>query len=112
MVVKESLGRKAFNLFNILFMLFLIIIMAYPIYYVIMASLSDSNELMRHTGVLLKPLGINLNAFESVFNNPNILRGYKNTLVILVLGTAINMVMTALTAYALSRKGLDRKSVV
>ena len=106
MVIKESLGRKTFNLFNVLFMLFLIIIMAYPIYYVIMASLSDSNELMRHTGILLKPLGINFNAFESVFKNPNILRGYKNTLIILVLGTSINMVMTALTAYALSRKGL------
>lgn len=106
MVIKESAGRKVFNAFNVLFMLFLIIIMAYPIYYVIMASFSDSNELMRHTGVLLRPLGFNLNAFESVFHNPNILRGYKNTLIILVLGTCINMIMTSLTAYALSRKGL------
>lgn len=106
MIIKESKGRRVFNAVNILIMFLLIIIMAYPMYYVVMASFSNSNELMRHTGVLLKPLGFNLNAFKSVFYNPNILRGYKNTLIILVIGTAVNMAMTSLTAYALSRKGL------
>lgn len=106
MVVKDSLGRKAFNIFNILFMILLVIATAYPIYYVIVASVSDSNELMRHSGILIKPLGLNGSAYKAVFKNPNILRGYKNTLIILVLGVGINMIITSLTAYALSRKGL------
>ena len=106
MVVKETMGRRAFNVFNVLFMILLIIVTAYPIYYVIIASFSDSSELMRSTGVLLKPLKFTAAAYSNVANNPNILRGYKNTAIILVLGVSINMVMTALPAYVLSRKGL------
>lgn len=105
MAIKESKSRKAFNIFNICFMLGLIVITAYPLYYVLIASISDSNELMRHTGLLLLPKKMNFAAYASVFKNPNILRGYKNTLIILVLGVSINMALTSLTAYALSRKG-------
>ncbi|MDY3030644.1 MAG: carbohydrate ABC transporter permease [Clostridia bacterium] len=105
MAIKESKSRKAFNIFNICFMLFLIIITAYPLYYVLIASISDSNELMRETGLLLLPKKMNFAAYASVFKNPNILRGYKNTLIILVLGVSVNMVLTSMTAYALSRKG-------
>lgn len=106
MAVKESAGRKVFNALNIAVMVLLIIITAYPMFYVVIASLSDSNELMRSTDILLKPLGFNINAYKAVANNPNILRGYKNTLIILVLGVSVNMTVTALTAYALSRKNL------
>ena len=106
MVIKQSAGRRAFNVFNIIFMLFLIVVTAYPIYYVIVASLSNSNELMRYSGVLLAPLRANIDAYKSVAANPSILRGYKNTIIILALGVSINMIMTSLTAYGLSRKGV------
>lgn len=106
MVIKDSKSRKVFNVCNICFMIFLVIITAYPIYYVIVASFSDSNELMRQTGVLIAPLKINVSAYKAVFHNPNIFRGYKNTLIILVLGVGINMIVTSLTAYALSKKNL------
>ncbi len=106
MTQKDSMSRKVFNVCNILFMILLITVAAYPIYYVLIASLSDSKELMRNSGLLLKPLKANLAAYKSVFENPNILRGYKNTIIILVLSVSINMVLTSLTAYALSRKNL------
>lgn len=106
MAIKESAGRRVFNAVNIAIMILLIIVTAYPVFYVIVASLSDSNELMRNTGILLKPLGLNFNAYKAVAHNPNILRGYKNTLIILALGVSLNMAVTSLTAYALSRKNL------
>lgn len=106
MTQKDSLSRKIFNVCNVIIMLLLIVVAAYPIYYVLIASLSDSNELMRNSGLLLKPLKANLAAYKSVFSNPNILRGYKNTLIILALSVSINMVLTSLTSYALSRKNL------
>ena len=106
MVVKDTFGRKVFNVCNIVFMLLLIIVTAYPIYYVIIASFSDSNLLMKYTGPLLAPLKFNFAAYKNVINNPSILRGYKNTLIILLLGVSINMFITSLTAYGLSRKGL------
>ena len=106
MVVKDTLSRKVFNICNVIFMILLAIVTAYPIYYVIIASFSDSNELMRNTGMLLAPLKANAAAYKSVFNNPNILRGYKNTIIILAMSVTINMILTTLTAYALSRKNL------
>lgn len=106
MHIKESPSRKAFNVFNICFMLFMIVITLYPIYYVVMASLSNSSELMAHQGILLKPAGFSLNAYKEVLNNPNIWTGYKNTIIILVGSVATSMFLTCLCAYVLSRKGV------
>ena len=106
MHMKDSIGRKIFNVCNVCFMILLVIVTAYPVYYVIIGSFSDSNELMRNTGILWRPLGLNVAAYKAVFQNPNIIRGYRNTLIILALTVSVNMIVTSLTAYALSRKGL------
>ncbi|MDF2921526.1 MAG: sugar transporter permease [Paenibacillaceae bacterium] len=99
-------GEKIFNLFNILFMLFMVTITLYPFIYVIMSSLSDSHRLVSHTGILLAPKGFTFGAYERVFQNPNVLTGYRNTLLIVFFGTAANLLMTSLGAYVLSRKGV------
>jgi len=75
-------------------------------WFVAMASFSDSSQLIAHSGFLLKPLGFNLQAYLKVFENPMILKGYANTLFILVVGVALDLVMTALAAYFFSRKGV------
>ena len=106
MHIKESPSRKAFNVFNIVFMCFMIVVTLYPLLYVVLASFSDSNELMKQAGLLFKPAGFSLAAYKAVFNNPNILQGYKNTLIILVASTAISMFLTSLGAYVLSRKNV------
>ena len=106
MHIKESPSRKAFNIFNVVFMLFMVVITLYPIYYVVMASFSQSNELMRHQGILLKPAGFSFAAYKEVFKNPNIWTGYKNTLIVLVASTVVSMVLTSLCAYVLSRKNV------
>ncbi len=106
MEIKESKGRKIFNLCNILFMLGLMVVTVYPILYILFASVSDSTLLVAHRGLLLKPQGINFETYSMVFENPMILRGYLNTLFIVVAGTAVNLIMTSLGAYVLSRKNL------
>lgn len=60
--------------------------------------------LIRHRGLLLMPKGFNIGAYKLVFRNPNILKGYANTILYVVVGTSINIVMTVLSAYVLSRK--------
>lgn len=106
MHIKESPSRKAFNVFNIIFMLFMIVITLYPLLYVVFASLSDSNELMKHSGLLLKPVGFSWAAYKAVFKNPNILQGYKNTIIVLISSVAVSMFLTCLAAYVLSRKNV------
>ncbi|MDQ1912798.1 carbohydrate ABC transporter permease [Paenibacillus sp. GD4] len=84
----------------------LVLVTLYPLLYVALASISDATQLVTHRGLLLKPLGFSLEAYVSVFKNPGILIGYRNTLFILVAGVTINLLMTALGAYVLSRKNV------
>ena len=102
--VRRSRGERIFHVFNYILLSFIILLCIYPIWYVAMASFSDSNLLTQHSGLLLKPEGFNLDAYAKVFDNPMILRGYLNTLFLLLVGVPINIIMTALGAYFLSRK--------
>jgi len=110
--MKRTLGERIFNIFNITFLLCVIVIMLYPLWYVLAASLSDPFKLMAFDGILLKPLGFNIQSYKAVAQNPNILVGYKNTIIIVVAGTAVNILMTLLAAYGLSRKNLGFKRAI
>ncbi len=112
MKIKHSMAERVFQIFNYAFLTLLMAICIYPIWYVLMASVSDSNKLMAHTGLLLKPLDFTLSAYKKVFENPMILRGYGNTLIILVVGLTFNMIMTSLGAYFLSRKNVLLKKPI
>ena len=104
MQMKRSVGEKGFEVFNIIFMIFMIVITLYPFYYVVTCSLSDSRLLMGSRGLMLKPLGFNLEAYKEVLRNPNISSGYRVTIFLVVVGTAINVLMTSLGAFLLTRK--------
>lgn len=106
MVVKKSIGERIFDVFNVIFLIFLMVISVYPLLYVLFASFSDPLRLMQNQGFLYKPLGFTLKGYEMVLKNPNILRGFANTLFYVVVGTSINLLLTSISAYVLSRKGL------
>lgn len=110
--IQKSKGERIFDAINIFILLLLSLICIYPIWYVLMASFSDSNLLTQHTGILVKPVGFSIQAYISVFKNPMILSGYLNTLKILALGLTTNIVMTSLGAYFLSRKGVMWKKPI
>ena len=101
---KQKWSDRIFRIVNTVFMILLMIITLYPFWYVAMASFSDSNVLIAHTGLLLKPLHFNLNAYRMVAKNPNLLSGYTNTILIVVVGTLSSTIMTAIGAYVMSRK--------
>jgi putative aldouronate transport system permease protein len=103
--VRISGAQIAFDSFNILFMLMFMILMFYPMLYVVFASFSNSSRLMAQTGFLIKPVGFSLAAYTSVIRNQMIPAGYLNTLFIVFVGTTINIILTSFGAYYLSRKG-------
>lgn len=103
---KKIGGYEIFTFFNYLFMLGIIFITAYPVWYVIVASFSDSGALYAHEGLLFWPLEpFSTSAYELVFSNRQILIGFANTLFILVVGVCVNILFTTLGALFMSVKG-------
>lgn len=103
---KLTRGEKIFNVFNIAFLSLVMVITIYPFLYVIFASFSEPARLMQQRGLLLAPLGFTLEGYKMVFANPSILSGYTNTIIYVVLGTALNIFATSIAAYGLSRKNV------
>lgn len=101
--IREPLGSRCSSVAVVLIVTVITIICFYPMYYVFMASFSDPYRLLSHRGGLLLPVGFSIGGYELVLKNPSIYLGYRNTLVYVIVGTALNMVMTTLGAYALSR---------
>jgi len=104
--IKTPIGERIFGVCNNIFMFLMIIIMVYPVWYVIVASISDSNALMGYTGILLAPKGFSTEAYKMMMKNPMVVKGYMNTLYIVVVSVFLNIVFTSIGAYFLSRKNV------
>lgn len=110
MTYKRSLGETVFSWFNTCFMLLLCFVTLYPFIYILFASLSNPTEMAQFRGMLFSPLGFSLDAYKAVLENPMVTTGYRNTLFYVIVGTAINLIMTTLGAYALSRRNVYFKN--
>lgn len=98
-------GEKSFAVFNYVFMTLLCIICLYPLWYVLVSSLSDPILLYMQRGIMVWPIGEwSMRGYQLVMENPNIPNGFRNTLIYLVVGTTANMFITTMAAYGLSRK--------
>ena len=103
-VERKTTGERALHGVNILFLTLLTLIFLYPMWHCVMASFSDPITLIGYKGFLFWPKGFSLEGYTTVLNNKNFLIGYLNTGFYLIVGTSLNMVLTILGAYALSRK--------
>jgi len=100
-------GEKIFAYFNYILMALLAFITLYPMWHIFMSSISDPTQVLLHRGLYLWPRGTpQLRGYVLVFQNPNIMTGYLNTLFYVGVGTLLSITSTVLGAYVLSRKGL------
>ena len=98
--------------FDLVFMIFIFVILSlilvillYPIIFVLSASISDPSSIMAGK-VVLFPVGFTLKAYQAVMDYPKIWAGFSNSLFYTVAGTLVNVVITILAGYAISRKDL------
>ncbi|MGO4182432.1 carbohydrate ABC transporter permease [Paenibacillus sp. TAF43_2] len=101
--VKESGRDKVFLICNYIYVFLAFIVVAYPVIYMISASISDP-KLVGSGEMWLWPKGITFEGYQRVFQNSSIWTGYGNTILYTVVGTSINLFVTLPAAYALSRK--------
>ena len=103
MVIKETRSDKIFNFFNYLILGAIFVVCLYPLWFIIIASISDPN-LVNSGQVWFWPKSVSLDGYKNLLADDSVLRGYLNTLIYTVGGTLINLAVTLPAAYALSRK--------
>lgn len=108
---KKSYADKIFDIVNVALMCVLIVIFAWPLWFVVIASLSDPNEVWLGN-VVLWPKNFTLLAYEEVAKYSDIWIGYRNSLFYTVVGTLVNLVLTVCAAYPLSRKDFMPRNVL
>lgn len=87
------------------------IMILYPLWFVIIASISDPN-LVATGEVLLLPKGITFEGFKYIFRDPRIWSGYYNTIRYTVVGTMIALFITIPAGYALSRTDMKGRGII
>lgn len=108
----QSMGDRVLTVCIYAAMILLSIITLYPMLYVLFASFSDPVAFSMHKGLLFKPAGFSTLGYQSVISMKTFWRGYRNTLFYLVAGTTINMMLTILGAYVLSRRFMLRRPIM
>ncbi len=93
-----------FNMISYGIISLLIIICLYPIWFVACASITNPTVVTASKGLLIWPQDLTFDAYKEVFQDKEIWSGYANTLLYTAAGTAINVILTAMLAFALAHK--------
>lgn len=104
-ITKSASDGRVFDIVVNVLALLIMLVVLYPLIFVVSASFSDPAKVLGGE-VWLLPKGFTLAAYENILHNGKIWTGYRNTIFYAVAGTLINMIMTVLAAYPLSRPDL------
>lgn len=103
--------ERRYQFFWGVFFILISVIALVPLLRVLAMSFSSKNAITKGE-VLIFPVGFNLDAYKKVFSNGSFIGSFGYSVVLMVAAVAINMVMTILLAYPLSRKGLKGTGIV
>lgn len=109
--IRRSRGDAVLQVITNLFLLLVLILVAYPVIYVISCSFSNTNALMSGR-VLLWPVELSAKGYEFVLQYKQVWIGYRNSIFYTVLGVAITMLLNILSAYPLSRPELRGRKLI
>jgi len=109
--IRETGFDLAFNIVNITFLVLVFIAVLYPLIYIVSASFSDPIAVSAGK-VILWPVNFTLKGYQRIFEYSRIWSGYMNSIFYAVVGTLVNVTMTILAAYPLSRKDLFGRKVI
>ncbi|GAA3401620.1 carbohydrate ABC transporter permease [Paenibacillus hodogayensis] len=101
--MRETMGDRMVGVVIYVMLGFLLALVLYPLIFVLSASISDPAAVMKGE-VWLLPKDLSFMGYEKVLGNKEILSGYGNTILYTLIGTAVNLAMTIMAAYPLSRK--------
>lgn len=109
--MKRCKQDQVFIFFNYIVATFFLLVALYPLYYVLIASISDPTALSRGQ-VIWKPVGFSLQGYKMLLEHVEIWTGYINTILYTVVGTCVSLAVTIPMGYALSRKTLPFRKII
>ncbi len=104
-VIKQSRGDRVFDIVNLTILTILMLLVLYPLVFIVSASISNP-DLVNTGKVILFPRGLTFEGYIRVFQDKEILIGYRNTIFYTVCGTMINLFLTLTAAYPLAKRNL------
>ncbi len=108
--IRETKKDRIFNGINLIFWIIVLFIVLYPLWLILIASVSDPDAVLR-AEVLLWPVDFSLMGYEAVFQYSDLWGSYLNSILYTLAGSALSVVVTLAAAYALSRKFAGKKLV-
>lgn len=109
--MKTSWDNRLFEIINGAILIVLFLLITYPLWFVVIASISDAQALANGE-VIFWPKGFSLEAYKRVFENPDVWLGYLNTIFYTVFGTVANVIVTLMVGYATSRRDLPGRNII
>ncbi|SFE73990.1 putative aldouronate transport system permease protein [Paenibacillus algorifonticola] len=109
--IKDPLGDRIFMGINYLFLVLVLIVVAYPLLYIVSSSFSSSRAVTSGQ-IWLLPVDFNIKAYISIFKSTQLMMGFYNTIIYTVVGTAINVILTVMLAYPLSRRSFYGRGAI
>ncbi|MBO2942419.1 carbohydrate ABC transporter permease [Paenibacillus sp. F411] len=109
--LKKGMKERAFDLFNTLFLLTICLTVILPFLYIIAGSLSSSKALINNE-VLLWPVDFSMENYVAVMQNDIFWRAFGVTIFVVTVGTLINMIITVLMSYPLSKMWLRGRRLI
>jgi putative aldouronate transport system permease protein len=107
---KRSTGERIFDIFNILLMIFIIVVTIFPFWLQFSISFSERKEILKSVTILF-PKGFNLESYKLAFSYDTLWIGYRNTIIRSVLGIPVSLIVISLAAYPLSIPTLPHRKV-
>jgi putative aldouronate transport system permease protein len=109
--VKESFDDKLFLVGVYAFLIFILVIILYPLIYILSSSFSSAQAVAAGR-VWLFPVDLSLAGYKAIFASPQIVTGYVNTLIYTFFGVLINVSLTVMLAYPLSRRTFVGRNLI
>ncbi|MBO6283476.1 MAG: carbohydrate ABC transporter permease, partial [Pseudobutyrivibrio sp.] len=108
---KLGLSDKVSDIILVIIIVALIIVIAYPLYYVLVASVSNPYDVYAGKTFLL-PSDFSLKGYKAVFSDPSLYTGYINSIKYTIIGTIFSVTMLYLTAYPLAQRDLPGRKYI
>ncbi|MCC7207724.1 MAG: carbohydrate ABC transporter permease [Anaerolineae bacterium] len=109
--IRSLTTDRAFNIVSFLVLTATLLLVLYPLYFLVIASVSDPDAIYSGS-VWLLPQGLTFEGFRRIFADSSIVTGYRNSAIYTAVGTLISVTLTLMAGYALSRKDLIGRNVI